>query len=86
MVHTRTRLAGGRGSAHHLPFSRMAAATPTLGFEKAGVLGEVEPVRDEMKAKMKRILLDHLPTPEACMVLELHPRITLDKKNEITTI
>ena len=40
---------------------------------------------DEMQAEVERILLDHLATAEARVVLERNPRIPLDKKHEITT-
>ena len=74
-VHTRTRLAGGGRTTHHLAFPRVAAAAPTLCFDQVCVLGEVEAVGEEMEAEVERILLHHLATTEARVVLELHPRI-----------
>ena len=59
----------------------MAAATSALGFEQVGVLGEVESVGDEVEAEVERVLLDHLPAAEARVMLELHPRIPLEKKH-----
>ena len=36
-------------------------------------------MRDEVEAEVERILLDHLAAAEARVMLELHPRIPLDK-------